>query len=111
MRVFNDVVISAAMDTSVASDAIDVQHIGMVAVVAKISGNATTGVLAIEGSCDAPDVAPSDWVTIPSGSVNMTTAGKYTLSVASLPYTWIRLVYTQAAGTGTLTVRLNGKGF
>lgn len=45
-----------------------------------------------------------------TGSVVDATSGNFVVNLADAGYLWARFVYTNATGTGTINVRVNGKG-
>lgn len=78
-----------------------------------------TGTMKLQGSCDpVPDAnfkvatfPVINWTDIASSSASVTGAGIVNYNVAESFYNWVRVVYTAASGTGTITVTLNTKGF
>lgn len=110
MRSDNKQLINEAMALSIKGAALDCTHIAIASFHAQNSGTATTGVLKAQGS-NVSVPGDTDWVDIASATVNITTAGNYGFTVADVGFKWVRPVYTQASGTGTLQVWSNIKGF
>jgi hypothetical protein len=86
---------------------------------------APVGVLTIEVSNDNVPLAPvtgnpvgpnpaalvTNWSTYTGSAVPVTgTSGNWTYIAQLSPYKWVRLTYTAASGTGSLTANLFGKG-
>lgn len=110
MRLLDKLTINQAVAAEIDGPTIDVEHIGLLSVQAKNSATITTGVVKLQGSnADAP--ASGDWTDIPNATVNVTAAAAYGFSVADLAWKKVRAVYTQANGSGTIAVRVFGKGF
>lgn len=78
-----------------------------------ITGSAA-GTIKLQASNDqafAPSV-PTNWTDITGSSQSVSGAGTVMWNVLSNPsYAWVRVVYTNATGTGTLTLNFFGKGF
>jgi hypothetical protein len=112
MHILNKKLIDAvAMAAEVVSSRIDCSYVNSLATQIKNSGDATTGVYKLQGSVvpDADVSDDADWSDITDATVNVTTAGTYGFEVAVVAYKWVRAVYTQADGTGTLNAWINGK--
>jgi hypothetical protein len=120
VRVVNEVIFAAA-DASVTqtSAPLIVDHSWGYAIQAVFTGT-TTGTLKLQGSCDpgpnanfqaANDPYVVDWTDIANSGAPVTGAGTVTYDVVKTAYPWVRLVYTPASGTGTITARFNAKGF
>lgn len=83
-----------------------------------ITGN-IEGTVKLQGSSDpVPDAnfkvatfPVANWTDIDCSSKLITGAGTLVYDVADVFYNWVRVVYTATSGTGTLTIRLNTKGF
>ncbi len=122
MRLANDLIISAGSMTStdvINSDPFWVGHAMGYAIQAVWTGT-PTGTIKIQVSIDPqePTVGNSgeptvtNWEDLASSSYSITgSAGTYMWNVTSAYYRWVRVVYTNASGTGTLNVRFNTKGF
>lgn len=121
MRVSNDqVVTSQAMSGTgvINSDPIYLGHMAGVCIQAKWTGTPTgtfklqCAVTKGENSANTPAVMPTDWQDIADSSyATGGAAGTYTWNVRDAFYNWIRVVYTNASGTGTLeSVIFNAKG-
>lgn len=78
------------------------------------------GVLKLQGSSDpVPDAqfppsgnwVPTNWTDIKDSSVNVTGAGTVDYDVGDAFFNFVRVVYSSSSGTGTMTIRMNAKGF
>lgn len=121
MRIANDLAASGAAMAGtdvVVSDPIWIGHAGGYAIQAVWSGT-PTGSFKLQSSVDPQEpragITPSisNWEDIPSATGSASgAAGMKTWNIADAYYPWVRLVYTNASSTGTLTsVRFNTKGF
>ena len=81
---------------------------------------AVTGSFKLEASNDDVDLedyanggkSPTNWSTVASSSVAIVAAGDVLYTVSEVPYRWVRVVYTNSGGAGSLTsARANLKGF
>lgn len=79
------------------------------------SSNAV-GVISVQGSNDplaatAPTSADWDDITFSPGLTQpASNNGGYMISMALIPFTYIRLKYTRTSGTGNMTVYISAKG-
>ena len=98
----------------VTSKATSLRTLKLASYQAKWSGT-PTGTFKVEASNDRdPDRnADANWVEVtldrppanPAGS-----ASGWLLDLTDLPFAWVRLVYTNASGTGTLDAWFHGRG-
>jgi hypothetical protein len=118
MRFITDTLLNA-VDASAAtqtSAALDTSYMvaGSVQVVA-VGAGTPTGALKIQASNDAGSAlsgaSPTNWTDITSQTVSVAGAGTYLIPKVDLCYQWIRVVYTKASGTGTITANFKGIGF
>lgn len=83
-----------------------------------ITGSAA-GSISLQGSSDpVPNsnfnvrtFPVANWTDIADSLEAVTGAGTVMYNVANASYNWVRVIYTSASGTGTMTIRLNTKGF
>jgi hypothetical protein len=119
MRLLNEVLLNAG-DASVN---FQTPH-GLVAYVfgyniQLIIAGTPVGVVSLQGSSDpvpeanfkVPSFTVANWTDIAGSSQNVTGAGTLDYNMADSYYNWVRVIYTSTSGTGTITVRLNTKGF
>lgn len=55
--------------------------------------------------------APTNWTDLSNSSTSISAAGDITYNVNLSFYNWVRFVYTSTSGTGTITGRMNLKGY
>lgn len=121
MRLLNQVLINAGdASGNLTSPAGLLAHVFGFSIQVTITGTAT-GTLTLEGSSDpVPDAnfpgtpvwTPTHWTLIADSSEPVTGAGSVMYDFNQTPgFNWVRVVYTSASGTGTMTIRLNTKGF
>lgn len=76
-----------------------------------VAAGTGTGTLAIQGSCDPfSDQYPqlvTNWTQVTTAAI---AAGTVLVNLDGQHYKWVRVVYTRAGGTGTLTVNMHAKG-
>ncbi len=78
-----------------------------------------TGSIKLQGSSDpAPDANFSaanysvvNWTDISGSTQSVTGAGTITWDVSRSAYSWVRVVYTAASGTGNISAQIFTKGF
>lgn len=84
-----------------------------------VTAGSATGTLQLQATSDAgviPEGGPSaatgltNWVNVLGAAQTVTAAGVYMLNCSDQNYRWARVKYTRTAGTGTLNIRVNGKG-
>lgn len=110
MRHFNKKVLdAAAVAASIVGDKIRAHDVDKLAAHIANTATITTGVFKLQGSC-AEDPGSGDWVDIANATVNVTAAATQGFTVSGIGYIWIRPVYSQASGTGTLTAWISAKG-
>lgn len=102
-----------SVGTSVNSAAFDLSHIYTVSLHGKSTGAGASGTYKLQVS-NQEVTKPSEvteWVDFPStGSVTVSGAASYYNSWDAMGARWARVVFTTAAGTGTLSVWIMGKG-
>lgn len=79
-----------------------------------VSGSATTaGTVKVQASNDVPQAGnaapiqnfvPTNWVDIPSATATITTGSQGLITVATMPYRWVRVVFTRSAGAGDTVI-------
>lgn len=82
------------------------------------SGTSPAGTFTLEGSNDAGDTGsgqgvsqPTNWTSITgSAQIIAGTPGSILYDVTECSYRWVRLVYTAASGSATLSATMNVKG-
>ncbi len=78
-----------------------------------------TGSIKLQGSSDpVPDANFSaanfpvvNWTDISGSTQSVTGAGSITWDVSRSAYSWVRVVYTAASGTGNISAQIFTKGF
>lgn len=119
MRVLNEVLLAAGdASGNLTSEHGLLAHAGGYSIQVVITGTAA-GVLKLQGSDDpVPDsdfrvrtYPVVNWTDIDDSSEPVTGAGTVVYNVRGVFYNWVRVVYTAASGTGTMTIRINTKGF
>lgn len=118
MSPLNNILINAQPNTgTVASIAIDGRFLFSGSIQANFSDSGAGGTLTLQGSNDpqeglqqsAPNIyVPIHWDTVKNGSISATatvsSGALTTISMQWLNYRWIRVVWIQSAGAGTVTV-------
>lgn len=117
MRNGNVKVLNAGVMTGtnvVNGDAFNVDNLLHAAIQAIWSAGATpVGTLKLQGSCDAPvsgkgtDV--TNWSDLGVTASVSGNTGSAILQAANMGFKWLRLVYTNTSGTGTLNAFANAK--
>ncbi len=120
MRISNDLALDGAEMTdteTIESAAIWIGHAAGAAIQAVWTGT-PEGTLKLQCSVDPtqpqPGITPSltNWEDIADSEYAVAgAAGSYTWNVDAAYFPWVRAVYTNASGTGSLNVRFNSKGF
>lgn len=113
----SDLVISKASDGSLSttmsedlvSSSVDVRELSGINIQLEYTG-APVGTFTLQASNDRINPVPQTWNTIPFSATPITSAGEYMLNVDSSYYGWIRVLYTRTSGTGTLNIKIVGKG-
>jgi hypothetical protein len=93
-------------------------HVLGYSIQAVITGTAN-GTIKLQGSNDpVPDAnfqvrqyPVVNWEDIADSTQAVTGAGTVFYNVADVFYNWVRVIYTSSSGTGTITIRLNTKGY
>lgn len=84
-----------------------------------ISGN-PTGTATLQGSIDVGQPIPmqpvfgqgvTNWEDIANSSYPVTGAGQIVWNVGRSFYKWVKVVYTATSGTGSITARIQPKGY
>jgi len=65
---------------------------------------------AYTGTDPATATGLTNWVDVTSATLTVTGDGVWMLNLSNQNYRWARVVYTRTAGSGTLNIRVNGKG-
>lgn len=115
MRYANDLALSSVpvSGTDVyASDWIDASSMFEASVQAVTSGSNPTGALKLQFSNDNQSSgSPTNISDITSATVSTTTNGVYAIHRTSICAQWIRLLYTNASGSGIISARLKSNGY
>jgi hypothetical protein len=119
MRLLNEVLLNAG-DASVNITSMHglVAHVFGYNIQIIMTGTAA-GSVKLQGSSDpVPDsnfnvanFPVTNWTDIERSTYPINGVGTLDFNVADSYYNWVRVVYTAASGTGTMTIRLNTKGF
>lgn len=75
--------------------------------------NVGTFVVQVSNHPDPAEATDTDWDTAPLDIAITQPTGSNTgdiVDLSGLPYTWVRLKYTNASGTGTIHAWVSGKG-
>lgn len=114
----NDLVMAAGdMATSLNSDVVDVRNLVVGSVQVDFTG-APVGTVKLQCSNDSyqflkqpePQPAPTNWTDVADSAVSISAAGNIMYNLSSIGYDLLRVVYTRSSGTGTMTIRMVGKG-
>lgn len=105
--------------TTIVSDPVPLEQIYGFAVQAIYTGT-PVGTFSLQASSDAPARTPqtsnggpdtvTNWATIVGSTQAISGAGNFMWNVSGGFYRYVRLVYTNTSGTGTLTAELSVKG-
>lgn len=105
--------VAVSSTTAYPSAAIPAQNILHISVQAVTAGSNPNGTLKVQFSNDNPaaGVAPSHWTDIPTMTVATTANGVYAITTATsqkfeICGNFIRAVYTNASGSGTISVNI-----
>ncbi len=116
MRVNNDILFDKTTmggTTKVISKVISLEHIYTYALQWVTAGSAAAGSFQVYGSCDMGINAQGDgvtnWAAINS-AVTLSTIGTAIINQDAVGWKWLKVEYTPASGTGTLTLMINTKG-
>lgn len=110
-RFVNDKILDAVtLATTVTSDAYDISMMYCYSVMLTVAGAAISGTVQVQCSNDTPlNGVVTNWVNVGS-AVTLTVAGSQFVEKDAASYRWLRVVYTTAAGTGTLSATICAKG-
>lgn len=111
------VVDAADASASVTSDPIDVRDLVIGSIQVVFTGS-TAGTVKLQASNDvyqflkqpSPQPAPTNWTDVDNSSQSVSGAGTVMYNLTSMGYDILRIVYTRASGTGTMSARMVGKG-
>lgn len=103
---------------TVNSAAISTDQLWGVAIQAFWTGTSVTGTLKLQASCDSPmgqnvsegTFVPTNWTDITSSSSSVSGPGNFMWNVSEIAYRYIRLTYTNATNTGSLSANACLKG-
>jgi hypothetical protein len=115
MRVLdtNSINLGDASQATLPGTAVNVSFCKAISCAVLGAGGATVGVLKLQASNDPVgllNVQPTNWVDIPSATVNVTAAGYFLIPVTDISYAWVRAFYTRTSGTGTITAQIHAIG-
>lgn len=109
-----------AIGAAITGNPADVGGMTQASVVATLTGGSSpTGTVTLQGSNDPPtgssDFAPTNWATVKDltgtdVTLAFTDNGTKVSSPLLIAYRWLRATWTNASGSGTLTVRLHAVG-
>ena len=109
MRIFqDDVAVNNSGDMSVAvltTEPVVLDHIQVCAIQAVFTG-APVGALKLQANVGGPT-----WTDVDGSTAAVAAAGNFMWNLSAAGFNSVRVVYTKTSGTGTMTVRVNGKGF
>lgn len=114
----NELLLAAGdMSASINSDPIDVKNL-VIGSLQLIFTGAPVGSFKLQCSNDVYDFlkqpgiqpAPTNWTDVADSTVAISAAGNVVYNLSSLGYDILRLVYTRSSGTGSLKIRMVGKG-
>lgn len=115
MRVYNQI-LDIVPDISIGSftsNPAQLQHMIGYAVQIVFTGS-PGGTVKLQASNDSPSVEgfPTNWSDVPNSSLAISASGVTLINVTDAYYNWVRVVYTNSAGspTGTCTITVNAKG-
>ena len=121
MRMLQETIISAgdiAGAPAPVSAAIDASQIYSISAQVVMTGSSPTGTLKLQASNDkinaanlALDTVPTNWSDIPNASVAISATGAFLVPKTDLSYQWVRALWVQTSGTGTVTVNIKTVGF
>lgn len=114
----NELLMSAgSMGASLNSDPIDVKNLIIGSLQIVFTG-APVGSIKLQASDDVyqflkqpePQPAPTNWTDIADSTLAIAAAGNIMYNLSSMGYDMVRVVYTRTSGTGTMSIRMVGKG-
>jgi len=99
--------------STVTSTVTDVRYEDNLGILVSWTGSSPSGSLQIQVSNDYNALTGSagTWIALSFGSALSISgnSGSFDVSIAQLPYAYIRAVYTKVSGSGTLFANLTGK--
>jgi hypothetical protein len=116
VRLINDALLSAVSVTGTNaynSDPIKAESILQFSVQAVTSGSNPNGALKVQFSNDDQTSAtsPTNWSDVTSATVSTTNNGVYAIQKIECCAMWLRLVYTNASGSGAITATIKTNGY
>lgn len=106
MKVFNYVLLAAGdMSGSITSGSQQLIQEVLCSIQAVWAGTAPAGTLKLQISNDN-----STWVDYTGSSTTVSGDGNFMWNLISVPFRYVRVVYTRVSGIGTLVVTIGGKG-
>lgn len=116
MKVSNEVILNNVdVSTSQTSAAYSLYQVYGYFIQANITGS-PVGTIKLQASGDPGSYTPYDtmaplvWTDIANSSQSVNGAGTASWNVNLAFYSWVRVVYTAASGSGHITARMNTKG-
>lgn len=112
MRYSNDTIFSAVAvseTNAYNSEAIDASSMYSVSAQAVTAGSNPNGAMKLQFSNDTQ--SPSSWSDVTNATVSTTNNGVYAIQKADICAMWIRFVYTNASGSGTITAAFKANGY
>lgn len=116
----NEQVFTGSGATSFQTQAIDLDQKFGYSIQAAITGT-ITGTMNLQGSDDFGTIQPggpdngapgvTNWSDITGSSTSIAGAGSAIWNAEGVFYKWVRVNYVATSGTGTITIRINTKGF
>lgn len=110
---------STTTTASLPIDVIDLEGYSIQATFGTLAAAGVTGSFKLQASCDRADqrsaanVVVSNWTDVSGSTQAVMTSGSSNSvmwNVSGVYYPWLRLVYTNTAGSGSLSARFSGKG-
>jgi len=114
----NELLMAAGdMSGNLTSDPVDVRNL-IVASFQIVFTGAPVGTMKLQCSNDVyeylkqPGIQPAatNWTDVADSALSVTAAGDIVYNLTSLGFDQIRVVYTRSSGTGTMSIRMVGKG-
>lgn len=102
-----------AQDASASANSLVVDGQGLCGFsIQSIYSGTASGTITVQGSNDwvlPANAQPTNWANIGS-AVTIATNQQMIVNYADMYFRWVRVVFTTAAGTGSVTVKFFGKG-
>ena len=93
------------------SEALPADQMVYVSCQAVTAGSNPNGTLKLQFSNDNPTSGtPTNWSDVTNATVSTTNNGVYAIQPALVCGQWVRFVYTNASGSGTITARYKASG-